>query len=622
MSALKDVANELVAESEISEHEATGSEVAPTGTAEGEARSSEALRGRFGAIFRRMSIAGKLRTLSSANLAAVFVIMFATAIAGLIALDMRDARLAVSETQVAAANLTKNIEQARLHSQRYAVTGDQADLVAAHEALGATGGLLDTIRTTAAEYSPDTTAEIDYLGEQLEGYDRELQALRSSFVRYGSGERTQTIADAIFLSGASFAGQAEAISGELIEEGQTIDADSANAIVWIIAILALVSASMVAVIFFSSRYLTRDLSEILVELTSAAEKLAGGDKAISIPGRDRKDEIGGLANALHIFLRVAWRFEKLISEKAGRAEQELQERAALEREREDIRLQKERTLLELAQSFETTVGNVVGSVAAAATQLQATAGSMASVADQSSKQSTQVARSMEQASAGVTAAAAASDEFAMSIGEISRQATSSASLARQATEAANDADETISTLSTSADQVGKIVELIQSIAQRTNLLALNASIEAARGGEAGRGFAVVASEVKELANQTSRATEQVAEQIRTMQNSTGASVDALRSIGVHIKQLETTAVSIASAVDQQSVAGQDLARSIDLAARASGEVSANIDQVRESSLVTGAAASQVLNSSTELETQASALRQQVRSFLEKVRAEA
>jgi len=622
MSALKDVANELVAESEISEREATGSEAAPTRTAEGEVPASEASLGRFGAIFRRMSIAGKLRTLSSANLAAVFVIMFATAIAGVIALDMRDARLAVSETQVAAANLTKNIEQARLHSQRYAVTGDQADLVAAHEALGATGGLLDTIRTTAAEYSPDTTVEIDYLGEQLEGYDRELQALRSSFLRYGSGERTQTIADAIFLSGASFAEQAEAISGELIDRGHAIDAGSANAIVWIIAILALVSALMVAVIFFSSRYLTRDLSEILVELTSAAEKLASGDKAISIPGRDRKDEIGGLANALHIFLRVAWRFEKLISEKAGRAEQELQERAALEQEREDIRLQKERTLLELAQNFETTVGNVVGSVAAAATQLQATAGSMASVADQSSRQSTQVAQSMEQASAGVTAAAAASDEFAMSIGEISRQAASSASLARQATEAAGDADETISALSTSADQVGKIVELIQSIAQRTNLLALNASIEAARGGEAGRGFAVVASEVKELANQTSRATEQVAEQIRTMQNSTGASVDALRSIGEHIKQLETTAVSIASAVDQQSVAGQDLARSIDLAARASGEVSANIDQVRESSLVTGAAASQVLNSSTELESQASALRQQVKSFLEKVRAEA
>jgi methyl-accepting chemotaxis protein len=622
MSALQDVAKELVAESEISEREVADPAAARHLTAEDTSEQSGTVQGRFGAFFHHMSIAGKLRTLSAANLGAVFAIMVATAIAGLIALDMRDARLAVSETQVASAQLTKNIEQARLHSQRYAITGDLEDLVTAREALNATDGLLQTIQTTAEEYSPDTLPAIDYLADQLEGYDRELQALRSSYLRYGSGERTQTIADAIFLSGISFAEQAESISAQLAEHGQAIDAGSATAIVWIFAVLGLISALMVGVIFLSSRYLTRDLSDILVELTSAAEKLASGDKAISIPGRDRKDEIGGLANAMHVFLRVAWRFEKLISEKAGRAERELEERAALEQEREDVRLQKERTLLELAQNFETTVGNVVGSVAAAATQLQATAGSMASVADQSSSQSTQVAKSMEQASAGVTAAAAASDEFAMSIGEISRQAANSASLARKATEAAGDADETISALSASANQVGKIVELIQSIAQRTNLLALNASIEAARGGEAGRGFAVVASEVKELANQTSRATEEVAGQIRAMQNSTGASVDALRSIGEHIKQLETTAVSIASAVDQQSVAGQDLARSIDLAARASGEVSANIDQVRESSLVTGAAASQVLHSSTELEGQASALRQQVGSFLEKVRAEA
>ena len=207
----------------------------------------------------------------------------------------------------------------------------------------------------------------------------------------------------------------------------------------------------------------------------------------------------------------------------------------------------------------------------------------------------------------------------MSIGEISRQAASSAELARKASQTTGEADQTISALSASAEQVGQIVELIQTIAQRTNLLALNASIEAARGGEAGRGFAVVASEVKELAAQTSRATEEVAEQIRSIQLSTSNSVKALRTVGDQVKELETTAISIATAVDQQSVAGQDLARSIDRAARSTDEVSGHVDQVRETALANGVAASQLLNSATELEGQAGTLRSQVDFFLEAVR---
>jgi methyl-accepting chemotaxis protein len=244
---------------------------------------------------------------------------------------------------------------------------------------------------------------------------------------------------------------------------------------------------------------------------------------------------------------------------------------------------------------------------------------MAETAEVSANQSGTVAEAMDSAAAGVTAAAAATDEFSLSINEISRQASGSAELARKAAESTRHADATIGALADSAAEVGQIVELISSIAQRTNLLALNASIEAARGGEAGRGFAVVAAEVKELAAQTAKATERVAVQIQKIQEDTGSSVTSLKSIARQISDLEVTSVSIAAAVDQQSAAGKDLARSIDLAARSTERVSTSISQVRTGSIATGAAAAQVLTSSSELKHQSAALRSQVDDFLNHVR---
>ncbi|MEP0391931.1 MAG: methyl-accepting chemotaxis protein [Erythrobacter sp.] len=413
---------------------------------------------------------------------------------------------------------------------------------------------------------------------------------------------------------------ARALSKTLEEEASATSASNRSLLtsmltLWIGAIAFLCLLTLIAQQFFS-RHVGAALSGLAGQMT----RLSSGEQIEEFQESDRQDEIGDMTRAMMVFHRAGMRLERLSLERSQNAREELQEQARLQEQKEEARLERENTLRKFADSFERKIGDVVGQVANATSQLQTTASSMASSAQQASTRTGEVTSAMREANTGANAAAAASDEFAVSIGEVSRQAAASAQLARQASSSTDKADETITKLSNSAEQIGQVVGLIQTIAQRTNLLALNASIEAARGGETGRGFAVVASEVKELAMQTSRATEEVSQKIREMQDTTGASVTALRSIASEVAELENVAVSIASAVDEQSMAGGDLARSIEMAARGTEEVAGHTEEVQQLSVSTGAAASQVLSSATALEQQAATLRAQVNGFLDEVRA--
>lgn len=473
---------------------------------------------------------------------------------------------------------------------------------------------IDTaIGTNIPEMEPRVTA----LRDRLDAFRREAD--RTADTVRGGGN-ANTAASGLAVAGDRLVNDAGTLAADLAAYGEAKEARGISFFFNMVLILAALAAFGATVLALGMVYLSRDFSRKIVEISGAMNQLAAGDRNFTIAGVDRKDEVGQMVRALELFKRANKWMEDRARERAERVEQELQLQQERERERLEAEAKKAALLDEVARQFERTVGEVVGGVAAASSQLHTTATRMASSAEEASRRTGEVAASMEEANAGATAAAAASDEFALSISEISRQAASSSELARLATEATGEADETISALAASAEEVGQIVELIQTIAQRTNLLALNASIEAARGGEAGRGFAVVASEVKELAMQTSRATEKVADQIRAMQSTTGASVKALRAIAGQVKELESTAVSIATAVDQQSVAGRDLAQSIDLAARGTEKVAGHIEDVRQLSLSTGAAASQVLSSANELEAQAAHLNEQVRGFLSRVRA--
>lgn len=378
----------------------------------------------------------------------------------------------------------------------------------------------------------------------------------------------------------------------------------------------------IALSLLASRHLIKDLADMIRRLTNSMNRVAAGETETTIPGTDRNDELGTMARALQVFRHSTLELSKLTQRRAAEVEEQLAQQQHTAEEMRALRQQKSELLDSLAKGFEVSVGELITSVSAAAEQLKATSLHMVDVADGSNTRADSASAAMKSASTNVTAAAAATDEFALSIHEISNQASASASLARDATALVASANTRMDDLSSAAEEVGEIAGLIQTIAQRTNLLALNASIEAARGGEAGRGFAVVASEVKELAMQTSAATSSVAEKITAMQDSTRSTATDLTSIYYQIGELEKVAVVIATAVDQQSVSGEELARNIDTVAEGSRRVSELLVALREASEETGVAASDVVASANALGNHANDLRDKAGRFIADVRRSA
>jgi methyl-accepting chemotaxis protein len=350
----------------------------------------------------------------------------------------------------------------------------------------------------------------------------------------------------------------------------------------------------------------RGVSGPINNMTKAMTRLAEGDLEVEVPAQDRHNEIGEMAAAVQIF-----------KDNANRVKEMEAEQAAQEKRTAD---EKRRTMSKMADDFQASVGGVVQTVSSASSQLQSSAQSMTSISEDTSSKATAVATASEEASTNVQTVASAAEELSSSISEISRQVSQSTEIAGNAVSAAGEADEMVQGLAQSAQKIGEVVALITDIADQTNLLALNATIEAARAGDAGKGFAVVASEVKNLANQTARATEEISSQIGGIQSATDDSVRAIQGITKTIGEISEISTAISAAVEEQGAATAEIARNVEQAAAGTGEVSANIGGVTQAAGDAGQSASQVLNAANELSKQSEMLKSEVEKFMAQVRA--
>jgi methyl-accepting chemotaxis protein len=284
-------------------------------------------------------------------------------------------------------------------------------------------------------------------------------------------------------------------------------------------------------------------------------------------------------------------------------------------------LEARRAMIEEAiAGFRERVENVLKSVSDGAHAMESTAVGLLGSSEQTSQGAQGAVRASSEASTNVQTAATAANELSTSIAEISRQLTRTTDVVRSAVNEAESTNSQIAGLAEAAQKIGDVVELIREIAGQTNLLALNATIEAARAGEAGRGFAVVASEVKSLAVQTAKATEEIASQIRAVQDSTSGAVDAIRGIATRMREISTYASSVASSVEQQNAATGEISHSVEGAAQGTDMVVSVLGDVAGAAIATRSSAETVLSASRSVESAVAKLRAEVEAFLAKVAA--
>jgi methyl-accepting chemotaxis protein len=381
---------------------------------------------------------------------------------------------------------------------------------------------------------------------------------------------------------------------------ETESKSNSTTVLMIIVILAVAVVAMILAYLIG-----RGIATPISSMTHAMTTLAEGDDSVEIPGEDYRNELGDMRTAVQVFKDNMIKNREMVS---------AQEARVAEREKRTAQI------AERTKVFNTQSSDFLSAVSDSADGMRVTANEMSSMADGTSQQASAGASASEVASANVQTVASAAEELSATISEISGQVVQANNIANEAVSNVDGANNQVKGLAEAAQRIGEVVAMITDIAEQTNLLALNATIEAARAGEAGKGFAVVASEVKNLANQTAKATDEISGQVTDIQNATQNTVEAIEGIGKTVGEVSEISSAIAAAVEEQGAATQEIARNVEQAAQGTQEVNTNISGIQTSAQQSGSKSMEVVDAANKLNEDSVSLKKEIEGFISDIKA--
>jgi len=369
-------------------------------------------------------------------------------------------------------------------------------------------------------------------------------------------------------------------------------------------ILIVLAISIVYILL--ATVVARSIAKPLEKLVKVIQELAKDNTSIEIGYTDRGDEIGHIAQATDNFK------QRIIENNHLKEEQERAKQRNEEKRKEEMR--------QLADEFDESIGSVIKMLDQTCFEMKDVSSNLTAVAADSTNKSNVIVESSEQARNNVNTVAAAAEEMSLTVQEISSSMTQTLNTINSASDKANKAGETMTELAEAAEKISNVSMMIQDIAEQTNLLALNATIEAARAGDAGKGFAVVANEVKSLSTETAKATEEITQQIQTVQGITDDAVKIMKEVLDAIKDIKERSTTVSSAVEEQAAASKEIAQNTQQAATRTEEANSRASEILTTAQQTNTSADNVVQASSELENQSKILNEKVDTFLNKIRS--